>query len=186
MKHKILLISHCFFNDGAKLKKQDISAYEKERNDKRVFIKQALEAGIEFIQLPCPEFILYGSDRWGHAASQFDHPFFRQEVKRMLEPIVLQLKEYMAHPEKFEILGVLGIDGSPSCGVRYTYDGDWGGEFTGNVSLEQTLSTLHKADRPGIMMNVLGEMLCAEGMQMEFYSMENFPPQFLDQRYEKA
>ena len=44
----------------------------------------------------------------------------------MLLPIVMQLEEYAAYPDRYDILGVYGINGSPSCGVDYTYDGDWG------------------------------------------------------------
>ena len=49
----------------------------------------------------------------------------------MLLPIVMQLEEYAAYPDRYDILGVYGINGSPSCGVDYTYDGDWGGELGG-------------------------------------------------------
>lgn len=175
MKQKILLVSHCFFNDAAKLKNQNKTEMEEERSVKRKFLKRALDAGIELIQLPCPELILYGSDRWGHSASQFDHPHFRQEARKMLEPVLLQIKEYMAHSERFEVLGVLGIDGSPSCGIHYTFDGAWGGEFTGNDELERTLADLDKVNRPGIFMDVFRRMLSEEQLLIEFYSTDTFP-----------
>lgn len=34
------------------------------------------------------------------------------------------MKEYLAHPERFRLLGVVGVDGSPSCGVDYTSAGN--------------------------------------------------------------
>ncbi len=37
MKQKILFVSHCFLNDGAKLKNQDPLEMEKERKKKREF-----------------------------------------------------------------------------------------------------------------------------------------------------
>ncbi len=128
---------------------------------------------MEIIQLPCPEFILYGTNRWGHAASQFDTAFFRKESRKMLEPILLQIEEYLAHSDRFEIMGVLGINGSPSCGVEFTYDGDWGGEFGSNENLPETLATLKKEEKPGIFMRTLQEMIAEHGYEIPFYSLES-------------
>lgn len=175
MKHKILLVSHCFFNDGTKLKHQDIQSQSEERAEKRHFLKRMLDDGVELIQLPCPEFILYGSNRWGHAASQFDTPFFRKESERMLEPILLQLEEYAAYPERFEILGIIGIDGSPSCGVHFTYDGDWGGEFTSNPDLNGTFSTLKQESKSGVFIDVFKKLLKDRNLKISFYSITDFP-----------
>ena len=104
MKQKIVIVSHCFLNDAAKLRNQDAADMEQERTKKRSFLRELLERGIEVIQLPCPEFILYGCNRWGHAASQFDTPHFRQEARNMLLPIVMQLEEYAAYPDRYDIL----------------------------------------------------------------------------------
>lgn len=174
MKQKILFVSHCFFNDGAKLKNQNLFEMEKERKNKREFLKKNLDAGVEIIQLPCPELILYGINRWGHAASQFDTVFFRKESRKMLELYILQIEEYSSCPERFEILGIVGVDGSPSCGVTFTYDGEWGGEFNGNTNLSDTLATLKKEEKPGIFMRVLKDMLMEKGYEIPFYSLEYF------------
>lgn len=174
MKQQILIVSHCFLNDGAKLKYQAPEEQTFERNQKRTFLKKLLENDVEIIQLPCPEFILYGSNRWGHAASQFDTPFFKKESKKMLEPLVLQLQEYASYPERYEILGIVGIDGSPSCGVNFTYDGDWGGEFSNHPHLENTIRNLQKTQKPGIFMSVLKEMLHEQNLTVPLYSLETF------------
>ena len=180
MKQKILFVSHCFLNDGAKLKNQNLSEMERERKNKREFLKKILDADIEIIQLPCPEFILYGAKRWGHAASQFDTAFFRKESRNMLDTILLQIEEYSSHPERFEILGIVGINGSPSCGVRFTYDGEWGGEFSGNPNLKETLASLKKEEKPGIFMKVFMEMLEERGYKIPFYSFEDFKEKNID------
>ena len=64
MKQKIVIVSHCFLNDAAKLRNQDAADMEQERTKKRSFLRELLERGIEVIQLPCPEFILYGCSRF--------------------------------------------------------------------------------------------------------------------------
>lgn len=64
MKQKILFVSHCLLNDGTKLKNQDPTEMESERREKRKLLHTLLDAGVELVQLPCPEFILYGAKRW--------------------------------------------------------------------------------------------------------------------------
>lgn len=127
------------------------------------------------MQLPCPEFLLYGSRRWGHASSQFDTPFFRKECEKMLEPFVMQWKEYSAFPDRFEIIGIVGIDGSPSCGINATYDGDWGGEFQDMDRVKKAVGTLKRKERSGIFMEVLKEMMEKEELYIPMYSMKTFP-----------
>lgn len=180
MRQKILFVSHCLFNDGTKLKNQNPTEMEEERREKRKLLHALLDAGIELVQLPCPEFILYGANRWGHASSQFDTAFFRNESKNMLKPFLLQIEEYSSHPERFEILGIVGINGSPSCGVRFTYDGEWGGEFSGNPHLQDTLASLKKEEKPGVFLKVFMEMLEERGYKIPFYSFEDFKEKNID------
>ena len=172
-RKKIVLVSHCFLNNATKLKYENKEEARKERKEKQDFIKKMLYEGVELIQLPCPEFIIYGSNRWGHAASQFDTPFYRNTAKKLLEPVILQLKEYQSHPERFEIIGVVGIDGSPSCGIHYTYDGDWGGEFSANQNLSGTLASIKRIDKPGIFMDVFMEEAKRAGLNIEFHSLKS-------------
>ena len=88
--------------------------------------------------------------------------FFRRHCRNILSPILDQLKEYLAHGERFEILGIVGIDGSPSCGVDYTCTGDWYGSFEGRQNLAETLSTCRLSKGNGVLMSVLKEMLAEE------------------------
>lgn len=183
-KQKIVIVSHCFLNDAAKLRNQDERLQSGERISKRAFLKKMLTDDVEIIQLPCPEVILYGTNRWGHAASQFDTPFFRQECRKMLTPIILQLQEYAKYPNRFEFLGILGIDGSPSCGVNFTFDGDWGGELGNMANLVPTIDALKKVQKPGIMMSVLKEMLLEYHLPMNLYSLESYPDKVSNSTYD--
>ena len=60
---------------------------------------------------------------------------------------------------------ILGIDGSPSCGVRYTCRGQWGGEFGGR-DLEPVLKDVRLEKGQGVLMEVLGEMLSENGLEL--------------------
>ena len=136
---KIIFVSHCILNTASKVvlyNQEEIDAEEALRLE---FVSTALKNGIQIIQLPCPEFTLYGSRRWGHVSDQFDNPFFRDHSRKILAPFIQQLKEYLSN-DSFEVLGIVGIDGSPSCGVDYTCQGDWYGSFEGRTGLQETLN----------------------------------------------
>ncbi|HHX30054.1 MAG TPA: hypothetical protein GX720_02375 [Clostridiaceae bacterium] len=161
---QIVFVSHCILNTASKVVLYDLSAAGAEEALRLRFVSVALDKGIQLIQLPCPEFTLYGANRWGHVSNQFDTPFFRNHCRRILEPFILQLKEYLQHPERFKILGIVGIDGSPSCGVDYTCYGDWYGSFEERKDLEGTLSTARLGDGMGVFMHELADLLQAEGL----------------------
>ena len=162
-KKKLLLVSHCILNVRSKIQYAVEFETEEERNRKE-FLKKAIEQDIQLSQLPCPEFLMYGGRRWGHSSEQFDNPFFRRQARKMLEDIVLQIKEYQNCAERVELLGVVGINGSPSCGVEYTFSADWGGELSSQTDLESYLKRGKRKERPGIFIQVLGEMLAEEGI----------------------
>lgn len=171
---KILLVSHCLLNTAAKVKRYKRSEIDDEENFRKKFIKAAVDSGIQLIQLPCPELLQMGLKRWGHTYEQFSNVFFRDQCRRMLEPVILQLKEYTEHGEEFEILGVLGVDGSPSCGVKYTCRADWGGEFSGR-DVSELLKSCRLAEGNGVLMEVFRELLDENGIALKFEGL--FPPE---------
>ena len=84
---KIVFVAHCLLNTASKVDLYDKEEIESEEKLRREFLSKAIEKGIQIIQLPCPEFTLYGTCRWGHVSNQFDNPFFRNHCKKILEPI---------------------------------------------------------------------------------------------------
>lgn len=161
---KIVFVSHCILNTASKVVLYNQEEIEAEEALRKAFIRQAVDNGIQIIQLPCPEFTLYGAKRWGHVSDQFDNVFFRSHCRSLLRPILDQLKEYLANEDRFEVLGFVGIDGSPSCGVDYTCRGNWLGSFGCRTDLEETLADCHMEKKPGVMMSVLQEMLVEESL----------------------
>lgn len=165
-KRKIIFVSHCVLNTASKVIRNDQKGTTTEDIIRKNFINESLKQGIQFVQLPCPELLMYGCSRWGHTKEQFDNPFFRNACNKLLEPYVLQMKEYMNHPEKFEVLGIVGIDGSPSCGVNITCQGEWGGELTRRNDLEKVIKSLHVKDEKGVFMEVLEAMMVEQGIDL--------------------
>ena len=102
---------------------------EEENQMRKELLKEVSDKDIELLQLPCPEFIMYGSKRWGHVKNQFDNPFFRKNCKVILNPIIEQLKEYNNNKDRFQILGIVSVEGSTSCGYNLTCKGNYRGEL---------------------------------------------------------
>lgn len=176
---KVVFVSHCVLNTASKVTELVSNGVTDEEIYRKKFLLKAIEEDIHLIQLPCPEFNLYGAKRWGHAREQFDNPFYRESCKKMLEPIILQVREYVANNDKFEVLGIVGIDGSPSCGINLTYCGDWEGELSSNPNLKGMIDAIYPRNEKGVFMEVLKELLNKNNLQqIEMVSLNDFEKLF--------
>ena len=164
----ILIVSHCILNNASKVV-QDETLLEKEYSERNELISSVMSKGVQMIQLPCPEFMMYGAKRWGHVKDQFDNPFFRQECRRMLEPVLLQIEEYANDPDRFSLLGVVTVEGSPSCGGTLTCRADWGGELDPDT-VRDLIGAVRMEEAPGVFMEELRSMIEAKGLIIPFMS----------------
>lgn len=57
------------------------------------------------------------------------------------------------------MIGIVGIDGSPSCGINRTCSGQWGGEFSRRNDLDEVIQSLHVSRQKGVFMEVLEIMM---------------------------
>ena len=167
----IVVLSHCILNTASKVKTDESDLAEEYLVRDRL-LRSIVEKNVQVIQLPCPEFILYGSRRWGHVRDQFSHPHFREESKRMLEPVFLQLEEYASYPEEYEILGIVSVEGSPSCGRSLTCSGNWGGELSDLEETEKRVRGLKMIQAPGVFMEVIQGMLAEAKLQVPILTMQ--------------
>lgn len=161
---KIVFVSHCILNTASKVVLYNQEEMDAEEALRKKFMHAAIDQDVHIIQLPCPEFTMYGPKRWGHVSNQFDNTFFRDHCHNILTPILQQMKEYVANDDWFEVLGIVGVDGSPSCGVDYTCVADWYGSFECRAGLSETLNECTLEKKPGIFMDVLREMLEEAGL----------------------
>lgn len=172
MMKKILIVSHCILNTASKVA-MDEQELAEEYRQKEMLLDRIIRNHIQMIQLPCPEFRLYGSRRWGHVRDQFAHPHYKKECRRMLEPVLMQMEEYLTYPEEYEILGVVSVEGSPSCGYGLTCTGKWGGELSRNVEeIRKIQDGLRMVSKPGVLMEILAEELDKRSWKVPILSME--------------
>lgn len=172
--NKILVVPHCILNTAAKVISYNQEEINTESTNREELLNYVRKNNIQLLQLPCPEFILYGSKRWGHVKDQFNHPFFRKQVRIMLEPIIMQLKEYTSYPEHFQLLGIIAIDGSPSCGYYKTCRGDWGGELAGCPDLHKNINEISMSNEPGVFMEELVSFLEKENLYIPITDLSSF------------
>ncbi len=77
-------------------------------------------------QMPCPETLYMGINRWWTTKNLYDSVGFRTHCRKLAD----QMAVYMAEYEKagYKTAAVLSCDGSPTCGVSITsWDENWGG-----------------------------------------------------------
>ena len=84
----------------------------------------ALPARGPSVQLPCPEALYLGLARWAVTRNQLDVPQFRRFCRALIEDYA-DLLEMLAR--EGARLRIVGVAGSPSCGVTTTSSGYTGG-----------------------------------------------------------
>lgn len=124
---KVILVCHCVLNQNAKL---DQCAHYPAAIREVAELLVSGDAGI--IQLPCPELLYLGLDREADksanqtAASEdtrISRRMSEEKAKDLCRKIVgetvYQIEEYRKNG--FEVAGLIGINGSPTCGVETTW-----------------------------------------------------------------
>ena len=122
---KLLLVAHCVLNQNSKV--EGIARYP---GTYRPAVDLILQSEVGIYQLPCPEMMYLGISRWSAVKAQYSSPFFRRHCRALAERVMDEVEDYTARG--YEALGVLGMDGSPACGVELTNatgGAPWGGRI---------------------------------------------------------
>lgn len=144
--NKMVIVSHCILNPSSKVGGSKLLV--------QTFIpliNKILSAEAGIYQILCPEQTYLGCNRWGQSREQYDNPFYRNHCRKIATEMINELSEYSKNG--YSILFLLGIKGSPSCGIEQTYSAAWGGEISPGVEPGS-----FSAGR-GVYMEVLCEML---------------------------
>lgn len=123
---KVVLLAHCLLNQNS------ISDGTADLPSQFTELIEYLIAGsIGIIQMPCPELTCLGLDRGDEHGSKrplleentrirglLTEPANLETLRRMARNLVYQIQQYQAHG--FRVLGVVGVNRSPSCGIETT------------------------------------------------------------------
>jgi predicted secreted protein len=153
---KVAIVAHCLLNQNAKV---NGFAFFPAMIKPLIDILHSNNFGV--IQLPCPETTFAGTRRWWYVREQYDTPGYRAHCRTVLEPIVSQVKEYQK--EGYNVV-IVGLDGSPSCGVRWSGTSkNWGGP---PKIPEEEIAKYPLTEKPGVFVEELTAMIREAGMEM--------------------
>ena len=109
-----IVVSFCILDQfmrakGAKIYKKNLHA---------PILEWAINNNIAIIPLPCPEYSFEGIDRRAAGIEKYDTPNYRKHCKEMANRAINLLEDHIN--KGIEIKAIVGVDGSPSCGVNYS------------------------------------------------------------------
>jgi predicted secreted protein len=154
---KVILVLHCLLNQNARI---DTCAYFPGAMGEAA--EAVVASGIGVLQMPCPELQCLGLDRSGRIREGADIGIReallegegRVRCRALVESVMSDVRDYLKHG--FRIVGVVGNDGSPACGVDLTHYLD-GGEGPG----------------VGAFMGMLREELAKAGLDIPFVALRD-------------
>ena len=148
---KIIFLANCLLNANNKV--MEFARYPGMFSQ---VVKTLDKFGLGVMQMPCPETLHMGNQRWWHSRNLYDNVGFR----RFCRTLAAQMVDYM---ENYEIMGyhtvaILSCNGSPTCGVTLSsYCEDWGGR---PKEIPRTL-----AEKPGVYTEELLKEIEARGIR---------------------
>lgn len=105
---KIVLISHCVLNPFCELPQAPDEL-------RKPILDLAVEKEWGIVQLPCPELSYQSLERASIYPGDEEAKPYEAYCKDLLKPLIKNIEEYKKHDIK--IVGIIGIDTSPSCSV---------------------------------------------------------------------
>lgn len=110
---KVVLVAHCILNQNSRV--LGLAQHPAVVSE---IVDTLTKHNIGIIQMPCPEISFTGLKRATQTKEQYDTPKFRKHCRQIANSLVDQVQEYLQNDVK--VLAILGVEGSPSCGVTET------------------------------------------------------------------
>ena len=110
---KVIFVAHCMLNQNARI--VDAADFPT-MFDPLVDFLQREQVGV--IQVTCPELYCLGLGR-REVRVGLENSAGMQRLQRLIDDLMFTIHEYLF--QGFEVVGILGKNGSPSCGVTRTW-----------------------------------------------------------------
>ncbi|MGZ5486757.1 MAG: hypothetical protein ACXWFB_12775 [Nitrososphaeraceae archaeon] len=187
---KVIFVSHCILNSNTRYLG---GAFYSGINNEVLLELMKSEYGI--IQLPCPELVVWGGVLkrfiWIPIGSngkpvnilfKLIFPFFilytKWRYSRLASTIVSQIKNYV--DSGFEVIGLIGVDGSPTCGVFKTLNMKKSFQFISGLSIDSlnrneyntNLYSLCAEKGMGLFIKTLSKKLHRKGIKLNLKSVD--------------
>jgi len=165
----VIVLAHCILNQSTRW-----WTHEKPLRDKGVVWK-VLETLAKFrigiLQMPCPEFTFCGNPRPPRTKKEYESiPGFKDHCEILAAAVAKDLREIvsLSREPKIRILAIVGVERSPTCGVRKT-----------PISKKSNESFLY-APTKGLFLEILDRKLNDLGMNIRFIGLDlNKPENFV-------
>ncbi|SCZ76451.1 CD3072 family TudS-related putative desulfidase [Acidaminobacter hydrogenoformans] len=108
---KLIILAHCLLNQNSTL-----LGWERAPGPFPELLSLLSEHQVSILQLPCPELAYLGLERPPMTFEEYNTFEYKVHCIHMLKPFSMQLRHYLNHD--YEILGILGIEESPSCDIN--------------------------------------------------------------------
>lgn len=126
-QRRVAYVAHCLANQNAK-----VSEFARCAGMVTPLVDRLRAHGYEIQQLPCPEMSFLGVARWWQSREQYDTPGYRRHCRALAKTVVDTVSLHTGHG--YDVV-IIGLDGSPSSGVRLTNTKvTWGGRPEGAVA----------------------------------------------------
>lgn len=118
---RVAFLAHCLLNQNAK-----VAEFARYPGTVSPVVDLLRRHGYEIEQLPCPEILAMGMNRWWTSKDIYDNPGYRRHCATLARFTADVIEQYTRRGYD---VALVGLDGSPSSGVRYTGYSEpaWGG-----------------------------------------------------------
>lgn len=118
---KVIFVANCLLNANNKVR--EFARYAGMFSE---VIRVLDHFGLGVIQMPCPETLYMGNQRWWHSRNLYDNVGYRRFCRQLAGQMVDYLENYQN--VSYNVVAILTCDGSPTCGSSMSsYCEDWGG-----------------------------------------------------------
>ena len=165
---KIAVLAHCILNQNAKV--EDIALFPGVIPD---VVNLVVERGYGILQMACPETLHLGLGRWECIKDQYETPAFRHLCERLATETLDQLEDY--EKNGYKIGPIIGIDGSPSCGVSKSCRADEKGENPKWFGSVHSPPSWIITDESGVFFDVIREEAKRRGKSYTYIGIPEVP-----------
>lgn len=188
--NRVIFLSHCILNENARYFG---GAFR--RGAIEELVGPLVEQGIGLIQMKCPEQSAWGGVHkkhlWNFLGSKrrllyrfrgvvvpLFRAYTRVKYRRLAREVLNEIAEY--NKAGGEIIGLVGVDGSPSCGVLKSLEMKCAAEILASTDphsadrliFNNTLYSKCVVNGPGIFIEELDRLLKRRGIVLRFYSID--------------
>lgn len=114
---RIMLVSHCLLNVNSRA--YGLVTSELHNVQLSSLIEYLLRKGYGIVQLPCPEALLMGFKREPLTKEIYEKLGLRERVKELAREVSALVNSILI--SGIEVIALIGVAGSPSCGVFTTH-----------------------------------------------------------------